>query len=82
MFFEDFHHFSRSNEDNFREILIPDFLFQDTSNGEAEFISSGTTESLFPLVIATPWNNPFLLKKAGVGKVRMCGVLHLTSDTA
>ncbi|XP_053995506.1 putative gamma-glutamylcyclotransferase CG2811 [Hylaeus anthracinus] len=42
-------------------------LIQDTANGYAKFLGLGKTTVQYPLVIATRYNIPFLLKKPGVG---------------
>lgn len=39
-----------------------------TSNGLATFQALGKTKTEFPLVIATPYNVPFLLNKPGFGR--------------
>ncbi|XP_076240465.1 putative gamma-glutamylcyclotransferase CG2811 isoform X2 [Calliopsis andreniformis] len=42
-------------------------LIQDTANGYAKFLGLGKTTVPYPLIIATKYNIPFLLKKPGVG---------------
>ncbi|XP_077257393.1 gamma-glutamylaminecyclotransferase isoform X2 [Temnothorax americanus] len=42
-------------------------LIKDTANGYAKFLGLGRTTTRYPLVIATKYNIPFLLKKAGAG---------------
>ncbi|XP_003704184.2 putative gamma-glutamylcyclotransferase CG2811 isoform X2 [Megachile rotundata] len=42
-------------------------LIQDTKNGYAKFLGIGRTLTPYPLVIATKYNIPFLLKKPGIG---------------
>ncbi|XP_043513682.1 putative gamma-glutamylcyclotransferase CG2811 isoform X2 [Frieseomelitta varia] len=42
-------------------------LIQDTSNGYAKFLGLGKTTIPYPLIIATHYNIPFLLKKPGFG---------------
>lgn len=39
-----------------------------TTNGLARFLTQGKTTNLFPLVIATQYNVPFLLNKPGIGR--------------
>jgi len=38
-------------------------------HGRAKFICYGTTSTLYPLVIASKYNIPFLLDEPGTGKV-------------
>ncbi|XP_043266131.1 putative gamma-glutamylcyclotransferase CG2811 isoform X2 [Colletes gigas] len=42
-------------------------LIQNTANGYAKFLGLGKTTIPYPLIIATKYNIPFLLKKPGVG---------------
>ncbi|XP_623476.1 putative gamma-glutamylcyclotransferase CG2811 isoform X4 [Apis mellifera] len=42
-------------------------LIQDTENGYAKFLGLGRTTIPYPLIIATDYNIPFLLKKPGFG---------------
>ncbi|KAI4504740.1 hypothetical protein M0802_000290 [Mischocyttarus mexicanus] len=42
-------------------------LIQDKTNGYAKYLGIGKTTSSYPLIIATKYNIPFLLKKPGVG---------------
>ncbi|XP_015179801.1 PREDICTED: putative gamma-glutamylcyclotransferase CG2811 isoform X2 [Polistes dominula] len=42
-------------------------LIQDKANGYAKFLGIAKTTSSYPLIIATKYNIPFLLKKPGVG---------------
>ncbi|KAI4490455.1 hypothetical protein M0804_003399 [Polistes exclamans] len=42
-------------------------LIQDKTNGYAKFLGIAKTTSSYPLIIATKYNIPFLLKKPGVG---------------
>lgn len=42
-------------------------LIKDTANGYAKFLGFGRTTVLYPLVIATKYNIPFLLKKPNMG---------------
>ncbi|XP_037045979.1 putative gamma-glutamylcyclotransferase CG2811 isoform X2 [Bradysia coprophila] len=61
-----------------------------TSNGLAKFLAQGKTKDLFPLVIATPYNVPFLLNNPGIGlnikgeiydiDERMLGQLDILED--
>ncbi|XP_051164418.1 putative gamma-glutamylcyclotransferase CG2811 isoform X2 [Leptopilina boulardi] len=42
-------------------------IIENTNNGNAKFIGSGKTIAKYPLIIATKFNIPFLLKKSGIG---------------
>ncbi|XP_076632139.1 putative gamma-glutamylcyclotransferase CG2811 isoform X2 [Colletes latitarsis] len=42
-------------------------LIQNTANGYAKFLGLGKTTIPYPLIIATKYNIPFMLKKPGVG---------------
>lgn len=42
-------------------------LLKDTNNGYAKFLGPGKTITRYPLVIATKYNIPFLLKEEGTG---------------
>ncbi|XP_017788823.1 PREDICTED: putative gamma-glutamylcyclotransferase CG2811 isoform X2 [Habropoda laboriosa] len=42
-------------------------LIQDFANGYAKFLGLGRTTVKYPLIIATKYNIPFLLKKPGIG---------------
>lgn len=42
----------------------------DPANGRAEFVCTARTEDRYPVVIASQFNIPFLLNKAGTGHVR------------
>jgi len=44
-------------------------LMKDTANGYAKFLGLGKTTVQYPLVIATKYNIPFLLKKPNTGNV-------------
>lgn len=44
-------------------------LIQDTKNGYAKFLGIGRTMTPYPLVIATKYNIPFLLRKSGIGNL-------------
>lgn len=44
------------------------YWLTDTKNGSAEFVTHGKTNNIFPLVIGTQYNVPFLLNKPGVGR--------------
>lgn len=50
------------------------------TNGLAEFLAEGKTENLFPLVIATKYNVPFLLNKPGTGK-NLKGEIYNVDET-
>lgn len=43
------------------------YWLTNASNGFARFVCSGETDDLFPLLVATKFNVPFLLNKPGVG---------------
>ena len=45
-------------------------------NGRASFVSKGKTKELYPLVIASQYNIPFLLDNAGTGNVSLRFVLN------
>lgn len=42
-------------------------LIQDVANGYAKFLGLAKTKTAYPLIIATKYNIPFLLKKPGIG---------------
>lgn len=42
-------------------------MMEDSENGAAKLICPGKTSELYPLIIATRYNSPYMLKKAGVG---------------
>ncbi|KAK2584816.1 hypothetical protein KPH14_007129 [Odynerus spinipes] len=42
-------------------------LIQDAANGYAKFLGLAKTTTTYPLIIATKYNIPFLLKKSGIG---------------
>lgn len=42
---------------------------KDTRNGYAKFLGLGRTTVAYPLVIASKYNIPFLLKKSNTGNV-------------
>lgn len=44
-------------------------IIKDVANGYAKFLGVGKTTTSYPLVIATKYNIPFLLKKPNVGNV-------------
>lgn len=44
-------------------------LMANAENGYAKFLGLGKTLVKYPLVIATKYNIPFMLKKPGVGNV-------------
>ncbi|ELT95426.1 hypothetical protein CAPTEDRAFT_160818 [Capitella teleta] len=41
----------------------------ETGHGNIKFIGKAFTEQIFPLIVATKWNLPFLLHKSGHGKI-------------
>ena len=45
------------------------YLISNSENGYAKFLGLGKTLKKYPLVIATKYNIPFLLKKVGIGHV-------------
>ena len=55
------------------------FLLQDQNNGNATFLSTGTTTERFPLIVATQFAIPMLLNKPGTGEVRHRIVKILTN---
>lgn len=42
-----------------------------TENGSAKFVGTGVTQNVYPLVIASRYNIPFLIDQQGTGKVRL-----------
>jgi len=46
-------------------------IIKDTANGHAKFLGFGRTTIPYPLVIATKYNIPFLLKKPNIGNVSL-----------
>lgn len=46
-------------------------ILKNTTNGYAKFKGLGRTTVPYPLVIATKYNIPFLLKKPGTGNVSL-----------
>lgn len=51
-------------------------LIQDVANGYAKFLGLGRTTVPYPLIIATNYNIPFLLKKPGFGHVSIARVRY------
>lgn len=43
------------------------YWLTETKNGVAQFISTGTTQTKYPLIVASQYNVPFLLSEAGTG---------------
>ena len=43
------------------------YILKDSENGSAKFICNGKTSELYPLIIATRYNSPFVLKSPGIG---------------
>jgi hypothetical protein len=43
---------------------------QDSDNGEVKYVGTGWLQEKRPLVIATPYNIPFLLDVMGKGEVK------------
>lgn len=43
------------------------YVLEDRENGAAKLIGHGKTSELYPLIIATRYNSPFVLKAAGIG---------------
>lgn len=43
------------------------YLLTDTENGHSKLICRGKTSERFPLIIATRYNSPFVLKAPGIG---------------
>ncbi len=46
-------------------------------HGSAKFVGAGTTKELYPLVIASKYNIPFLLDKPGTGKVSVLKIHNI-----
>lgn len=46
------------------------YVLENGENGKAEFLCEARTEELFPLIIATKYQIPFLLDQSGIGKVK------------
>ena len=46
-------------------------LMENSLNGQAKFLGHAKTVTKYPLIIATKYNIPFLLKKEGVGHVSL-----------
>lgn len=42
-------------------------MLEDSENGTAKLICQGKTSELYPLIIATRYNSPYVLKAAGIG---------------
>lgn len=43
------------------------YLLEDSENGSAKLVCHGKTSELFPLIIATRYNSPYVLKAPGIG---------------
>lgn len=43
------------------------YLMEDIENGSAKLIGHGKTSECYPLIIATRYNIPFVLKASGIG---------------
>lgn len=48
------------------------YVLQNRDNGQSKFICVGRTVELFPLIMATKYDIPFLLDKCGIGNVILC----------
>ncbi|KAL0122847.1 hypothetical protein PUN28_007493 [Cardiocondyla obscurior] len=55
-------------------------LIKDPANGYAKFLGLGRTTITYPLVIATKYNIPFLLKKPGTGNYVLGEIYDVNSD--
>ncbi|XP_011877196.1 PREDICTED: putative gamma-glutamylcyclotransferase CG2811 isoform X2 [Vollenhovia emeryi] len=55
-------------------------LLKDTANGYAKFLGVGRTTVPYPLVIATRYNIPFLLKRPGTGNHVLGEIYDVNSD--
>lgn len=55
-------------------------LIKDTANGFAKFLGLGRTTVPYPLVIATKYNIPFLLKKPGTGNYVLGEIYDVDSN--
>ena len=55
-------------------------LIASTENGYAKFLGLGKTLAKFPLIIATKYNIPFMLKKPGVGNVSAIEMYNIYSS--
>lgn len=49
-------------------------MLENRDNGKAEFICEARTEQLFPLIVTTKYEIPFLLDQTGIGNVKLIGV--------
>lgn len=45
------------------------YVLENRDNGKAEFVCEARTEELFPLIVITEYEIPFLLEQAGIGHV-------------
>lgn len=43
------------------------YLLEDRENGSAKLICHGKTSECYPLIIATRYNSPYVLKATGIG---------------
>lgn len=56
------------------------YWLTETANGSGTFVGTGVTQNLYPLVIASRYNIPFLIDKLGTGKVRNDNQLICMND--
>lgn len=45
------------------------YMIENSDNGKAEFICEARTEEVFPLIVTTKYDIPFLLDQTGIGNV-------------
>lgn len=45
------------------------YVLENNDNGKAEFICEARTKELFPLIVSTKYEIPFLLDQTGIGNV-------------
>lgn len=51
-------------------------MLENRENGKAEFICEARTEQLFPLIVTTKYEVPFLLDQTGIGNVKLIGIFN------
>lgn len=47
------------------------YILENSENGKAEFLFEALTVELFPLIVATKYEIPFLLDRSGIGNVKL-----------
>lgn len=50
------------------------YVLENRENGKADFICEATTEKLFPLIVTTKYDIPFLLDHNGIGNVKLFAI--------